>query len=68
MPRRPSRRPLTDPATLARARRSARRLAHLLVLRHAFAPTAFASLTRAWRPRFLPDDRPAARVRPRRGD
>ena len=42
------------------------RLAHLLVLRHAFAPTAFASLTRPWRPRFLPDDRPAARVRPPR--
>ena len=59
---------VTDPPTLARARRSARRLAHLLVLRHAFAPTAFASLTRAWRPRFLPEDRPAARVRPRRGD
>lgn len=58
----------TDPATLGRARRSARRLAHLLVLRHAFASNAFASLTRAWRPRFLPDDRPAARVRPRRGD
>ena len=47
---------------VTRARRSARRLAHLLVLRHAFAPTAFSSLTRAWRPRFLPDDRPAARV------
>ena len=49
-------------------RRSAARLAHLLVLRHAFAPSTFASLTRPWRPRFLPDDRPAARVhRPGRG-
>jgi hypothetical protein len=59
---------LVDPVTLARARRSAGRLAHLIVLRHAFAPAAFASLTRAWRPRFLPDDRPAPRVRSRRGD
>jgi DnaJ domain len=59
---------LTDAATAARAGRSAARLAHLLVLRHAFAPSTFASLTRPWRPRFLPDDRPAARVRrPGRG-
>jgi len=59
---------LVDPATLRRAQRSAQRLAHLIVLRHAFAPAAFTSLTRAWRPRFLPDDRPAPRVRHRRGD
>ncbi len=59
---------LVDPATLARAQRAAQRLAHLIVLRHAFVSTTFASLTRAWRPRFLPDDRPAARVRHRRGD
>jgi curved DNA-binding protein CbpA len=59
---------LADRATTARARWSAARLAHLLVLRHAFAPRAFASLTRPWRPRFLPDDRPAPRVqRPARG-
>jgi len=59
---------LTDAATAARAGRSAARLAHLLVLRHAFGPSTFASLTRPWRPRFLPDDRPAARVhRPGRG-
>ena len=51
-----------DRATTARARWSAARLAHLLVLRHAFAPRTFASLTRPWRPRFLPDDRPAPRV------
>jgi hypothetical protein len=61
-------RDLADVATTARAGRSAARLAHLLVLRHAFAPSSFASLTRPWRPRFLPDDRPAARVhRPGRG-
>ena len=53
---------LADAATTARAGRSAARLAHLLVLRHAFGPSSFASLTRPWRPRFLPDDRPAARV------
>ena len=57
-----------DRATVTRARRAAARLAHLLVLRHAFAPSAFAALTRPWRPRFLPDDRPATRVhRPGRG-
>lgn len=56
-----------DPATLTRARRSAERLAHLVVLRTAFAPAAFASLTRPWRPRFLPDERPAPRVRHRPG-
>ena len=46
-----------------RARTPRRRLAHLLVLRHAFPPAAFATLTRPWRPRFIPDDRPATRVR-----
>ena len=54
-----------DAAVTARARRAAERLAHLIVLRHAFAPSAFATLTRPWRPRFLPDDRPGPRVRPR---
>jgi curved DNA-binding protein CbpA len=54
-----------DAATRARARLAAERLAHLIVLRHAFAPSAFASLTRPWRPRFLPDDRPSPRVRHR---
>jgi hypothetical protein len=59
---------VTEKATLARARRAAARLAHLLVLRHAFAPSAFAALTRSWRPRFLPDERPGPRVhRPGRG-
>ena len=52
-----------DRATLTRARRAAARLAHLLVLRHAFSPATFATLTRPWRPRFIPDDRPAPRVR-----
>ena len=57
-----------DRATVTRARRAATRLAHLLVLRHAFAASAFASLTRPWRPRFLPDDVPGPRVhRPARG-
>jgi hypothetical protein len=52
-----------DRATLGRAHQAAARLAHLLVLRHAFAPSAFAALTRPWRPRFLPDERPGPRVR-----
>ncbi len=59
---------LAEGTALTRARRSAARLAHLLVLRHAFAPAAFATLTRAWRPRFLADDPPGPRVhRPGRG-
>ncbi len=57
----------TDRATLTRARRAAERLAHLLVLRHAFPASTFASLTRAWRPRFLPDDPPIQVRRPERG-
>lgn len=57
-----------DRATVVRARLAAARLAHLLVLRHAFPPRTFATLTRPWRPRFLPDERPAPRVRrPDRG-
>ena len=56
---------LTDRVTTASARRSAERLAHLVVLRTAFAPAAFDSLTRPWRPHFLPDDRPRPRVRHR---
>jgi len=54
-----------DAVLQAMARRAAERLAHLIVLRHAFAPSAFASLTRPWRPRFLPDDQPSPRVRHR---
>jgi len=57
----------TDQVTLARARRSAERLAHLVVLRTAFAPSVFASLTRPWRPRFLPDALPGPRVSQRGG-
>jgi hypothetical protein len=52
-----------EPGVVARARRAAARAAHLLVLRHAFGPAAFATLTAAWRPALVPDDRPAARVR-----
>jgi curved DNA-binding protein CbpA len=52
-----------DPVIVERARRAARRAAHLLVLRHAFAPGAFAALTLPWRPDLVSDDRPAARVR-----
>jgi curved DNA-binding protein CbpA len=52
-----------DRRLVARARRAAARIAHLLVLRHAFAPATFAALTVPWRPRFLPDDAPSASVR-----
>jgi hypothetical protein len=52
-----------DRATVRRARLAAARLAHLLVLRHAFAPSAYAALTRPWRPRFVPDERAGPRVR-----
>jgi hypothetical protein len=54
---------VVDRATLARAARVAERLAHLLVLRQWFAPATFASLTKSWRPRFLPDDQPEPKVR-----
>ncbi len=53
----------SDAAVAGRARRAATRVAHLLVLRHAFAPAAFGALTAPWRPGLVPDDRPAARVR-----
>ncbi len=52
-----------DAVGAGRARRAATRVAHLLVLRHAFAPATFAALTAPWRPDLLPDDRPDARVR-----
>ena len=52
-----------DRRVLAPARRAAGRMAHLLVLRHTFAPATYAALTAPWRPRFLPDDPPVARVR-----
>lgn len=52
-----------DRRVLIPARRAAARMAHLLVLRHAFSPPTFAALTAPWRPRFLPDDPPVARVR-----
>jgi DnaJ domain len=40
-------------ADRAKARAGAARLAHLLVLRHAFAPASFDALTEAWRPWLL---------------
>ena len=52
-----------DRTTVRRARLAAARLAHLLVLRHAFAPSTFAAMTRPWRPRFIPDERAGPRVR-----
>jgi hypothetical protein len=46
-----------------RARRAAARIAHLLVLRHAFAPATFDALTSPWRPSLVPVEPPAPRVR-----
>ena len=45
------------------AGRAAARLAHLLVLRHAFPTTVFQGLTAPWRPWLLPPDQPAPKVR-----
>jgi hypothetical protein len=46
-----------------RARRAAARLAHILVLRHAFAPLTFADLTAPWRPWLLSPEAPPPPVR-----
>jgi molecular chaperone DnaJ len=53
---------------VVRAERAAGRIAHLLVLRHAFPPARFAALTAPWRPGLVPDDPRAPSVgRPARG-
>lgn len=52
-----------DRRAMDRADRAAARMAHLLVLRHVFAPATFAALTAPWRPRFIPEDPPVTRVR-----
>jgi len=52
-----------DVRSVARARRAAARLAHLLVLRHAFAPATFDALTAPWRPGLVPSNTPAPRIR-----
>ena len=51
-----------DRASADRARRVAGRLAHLLVLRHAFAPSTFEALTAPWRPALLPPEPAGPRV------
>jgi curved DNA-binding protein CbpA len=53
----------TDPASANRARRAVERIAHLLVLRHAFAPAAFEALTAPWRPWVAVEDPFAPSVR-----
>jgi hypothetical protein len=56
-----------DRRVVDRARRAAARIAHLLVLRHAFARGAFDALTAPWRPRLVANDAPGPTVnRPRR--
>jgi curved DNA-binding protein CbpA len=56
-----------DRLTTERARRSAGRLAHLLVLRHAFPPAAFEALTEPWRGNLMPRDPSGPRVHRPRG-
>ena len=48
---------------VARAERAAGRIAHLLVLRHAFTPATFDVLSAPWRPGLVPDESPAPSVR-----
>jgi curved DNA-binding protein CbpA len=57
-----------DRAVVERARRAAARIAHLLVLRHTFAPGTFDALTAPWRPRLVTNDAPGPRVRGGRRD
>jgi curved DNA-binding protein CbpA len=52
-----------DRRALVRARRAAARIAHLLVLRHTFTPATFDGLIAPWRPRLVPAEDPAPRVR-----
>lgn len=52
-----------DPDVVTRAKRGAERVAHLLVLRHAFAPSTFEALAAPWRPGLVPIDPPAPHVR-----
>jgi molecular chaperone DnaJ len=49
-----------DARVVERARRAAARVAHLLVLRHAFARGTFDALTAPWRPRLVTNDAPAS--------
>lgn len=55
--------PDLDRRIVVRAGRAAGRIAHLLVLRHAFSPAAFDLLTGAWRPSLVSNDVPAPSVR-----
>jgi hypothetical protein len=51
-----------DTKVVDRASRAAARIAHLLVLRHAFAPGTFDALTAPWRPRLITTDVPGPSV------
>ena len=56
-------RAMLDRTTVNRAGRAAARIAHLLVLRHAFATATFDQLIGPWRPGLIPDHLPTPRVR-----
>lgn len=57
-----------DAATRSQARRAVARPAHLVVLRHAFAPAAYAELIAPWRPWLVPADATVPPVRARRSE
>jgi hypothetical protein len=59
--------PGLDRKVVERARRAAARIAHLLVLRHAFAPSVFDAMTAAWRPALVTNDQRGPAVRGSRG-
>jgi hypothetical protein len=56
-----------DAAASSAARAAAARVAHLLVLRHAFPAAEWERLTRSWRPWLIPRPRPQAASVRRRG-
>jgi hypothetical protein len=55
--------PDIDHRVAQRARRAAGRIAHLLVLRHAFAPGVFDALTMPWRPSLVANEASGPAVR-----
>ena len=52
-----------DPGVAVAARQAASRIAHLLVLRHAFPQSAFDALSAPWRPHLVPEVSRSPRVR-----
>ncbi len=55
--------PDLDRRVVERARRTAARIAHLLVLRHAFVPSVFDAMTAVWRPALVANEARGPAVR-----